>query len=177
MICERCGVKEASIHLTRIINGKKEEIHLCKECAQKSNTFNLDNDLSFQSLLSGILNQNHTNQNSPTLNNESFQNLVCENCGLSYQEFTNKGFFGCDKCYQSFSDNLDSLFKKIHGNIQHSGKQPQSFFKKMEIESEINELKAKMKIAIDEENFEKAAEIRDKIYDVKESMEADVDEK
>lgn len=177
MICERCGEREAAVHLTRIINGEKEEMHLCEKCARKTSKFNFDDNLGFQSLLSGILNQNFSSQNSPKLNNGQSQNLFCKNCGLSYQEFAEKGFFGCHECYQTFADKLNPLLKRIHGNTQHSGKQPESFLQKSEMEFEIDELKEKMKQAVDEENFEKAAEIRDKIHAMKEDMEADDNEK
>jgi protein arginine kinase activator len=175
MFCERCGEKEASVHLTTIINNKKEEIHLCEECASKRSKLNSDDNLSFQSLLSGILNQNFINQNPSILSDDLSQNLVCNNCGMSYQEFIQEGFFGCEDCYEVFKDKLDPLFKRIHGNIQHTGKHPLSFRHTLEIESEINKLKKKMKIAVDKEHFEKAAAIRDEIHAIKENMEADSD--
>ncbi|MGM0500491.1 MAG: UvrB/UvrC motif-containing protein [Bacillota bacterium] len=171
MICEGCGEREASVHLTRIINGEKTEMHLCEKCAQKSSKLNNDNNLSFQSLLSGILNQNLINQNSPVFNDNQSQNLVCNNCGMSYQEFIQRGFFGCEDCYEAFKGELDQLFKRIHGNPQHTGKYPLSFRKKIKIESEINKLKEEMKLAVDKENFEKAAEIRDEIHAIEENME------
>lgn len=173
MLCERCGKEEASVHLTRIINGKKEEIHLCEECAKKSSQLNTDeNNLTFQSLLSGILNHNLSNQESSMFNN-NYDNLTCDNCGMTYQEFTQHGLFGCEKCFDAFDEKLDGLFKRIHGNLRHTGKRPVSFQQKLETESEINELKAEMQTAVEKENFEKAAEIRDKIHAIKENMEED----
>jgi len=171
MNCDRCGEREASVHLTRIINGEKTEMHLCEECAQKRSKLNIDDNLSFQSLLSGILNQHLTSPNSSLYKDNQSQNLVCKNCGLSYQEFTKKGFFGCENCYETFKDKLEQLFKRIHGNTQHTGKFPLSFRNKIKFESEINELKKKMKIAVDKENFEKAAEIRDEIHAIEVNME------
>ncbi len=171
MICERCGEREASVHLTRIINGEKKEMHLCEECAKKSSKLTVEDNLSFQSLLSGILNQNSMNQNPSVFNDNQSQNLVCNNCDMSYHEFTQKGFFGCEECYEVFKDNLDPLFKRIHGNSKHTGKYPLSFRKKIKFESEINKLKNEMKNAVDDENFEKAAEIRDKIHAIEENME------
>ena len=171
MICERCGKEEASVHLTRIINGKKEEIHLCEKCAKNSSQLNKDeNNLSFQSLLSGMLNHNLSIQNSSIFNN-NYNDLTCDNCGMTYQEFTQKGLFGCEKCFGAFNEKLDSLFKRIHGNLLHAGKRPISIQQKLETESEINELKDEMQIAVDKENFEKAAEIRDKIHAIKENIE------
>src|SRR6056297_1414591 len=149
MLCERCGKEEASVHLTRIINGEKEEIHLCEECAKKSSQLNTDeNNLTFQSLLSGILNHNLSNQESSMFNNNNnYTNLICDNCGMTYQEFTQHGLFGCENCFNTFNEKLDSLFKKIHGNQRHTGKSPISFQQKLETESEINELKAEMQTA------------------------------
>lgn len=177
MLCERCGKNEASVHLTRIINGKKEEMHLCEKCAGESSQFNIDdNNLGFQSLLSGILNHNFSNNESSIYAESSSDDFICQNCGLSYQEFTQKGLFGCEECFNDFDEKLDSLFKRIHGNIRHTGKRPVSFREKMEAESEISELNKKMQTAVKEENFEMAAEIRDKIHAIKENMEADKDE-
>ena len=34
MFCEHCHGRAANVHLVRIINGKKSELHLCNECAK-----------------------------------------------------------------------------------------------------------------------------------------------
>lgn len=178
MLCDRCGENEASVHLTRIINGQKEEIHLCEECARRSSKLNNeDNNLSFQSLLSGILNHNFSSQDSTFFSNNKSEELICPNCGLTYQEFTQNGLFGCHECFKEFDHKLDDLFKRIHGNNRHSGKYPLSFKEQIEAESEINKLKKKMQAAVEEENFEKAAEIRDKIHAIKGDMEEDNNER
>ena len=175
MICERCQENEASVHLTRIINGKKEEIHLCEQCARESSSFNSnDSNLSFQSLLSGILNNSFSSENDSSLFNENKNNqIVCSNCNLSYHEFTQTGLFGCAECFNEFNNNLDNLFKRIHGSLRHKGKRPASYKRKMNAKTEIKELKSKMQEAVEKENFERAAELRDKIHAVKENMEED----
>ena len=38
MLCEKCKKNEANFHITRIINGVKEEQHLCEICAKENNT-------------------------------------------------------------------------------------------------------------------------------------------
>ncbi|MFR5876509.1 MAG: hypothetical protein ACLUFN_08460 [Eubacterium sp.] len=35
MKCSHCHEKEANTHIRRIINGKKEEMYLCEECAKE----------------------------------------------------------------------------------------------------------------------------------------------
>lgn len=36
MLCEKCGRNNASVHITKNINGRVTELHLCEECAKKS---------------------------------------------------------------------------------------------------------------------------------------------
>lgn len=176
MLCERCSVNKATVHLTRIINGKKEEFHMCEECARKSSQiYNEDKNLSFQSLLSGILNNNFSNQEQSFFQQENSEKLICNNCGMSYDEFTEKGLFGCGECFNAFEEKLDHLFKRIHGNNRHHGKKTHLFEEKLEIKSEINILKEKMQKAVNEEEFEQAAEIRDQIHAISKNMEEDTD--
>ena len=33
MICERCHKKEATVHITEVLNGNRTEKHLCQDCA------------------------------------------------------------------------------------------------------------------------------------------------
>ena len=37
MLCQKCKKNEATTHYTQIINGKRQELHLCAECATKQN--------------------------------------------------------------------------------------------------------------------------------------------
>ena len=174
MLCENCGEREATVHFTKIINGKKEEIHLCEQCAKKTEKLNLnDNNLDFQSLLSGILNTNFGSDKSSILNKNNTQtsNQRCPNCGLTYKEFIDNGYFGCSECFKAFEENLAPLFKRIHGNLRHNGKRPALFAEKLESQNKIDKLKGKMQSAVEKENFEKAAELRDKIHAIKENME------
>ncbi|ADQ15369.1 UvrB/UvrC motif-containing protein [Halanaerobium hydrogeniformans] len=177
MLCDNCQETDAVVHLTRIINGEKEEIHLCEDCAKKSNKFNLDSfdNISFQSMLSAVLNDNKSSDNS-FMHNKLNNNKKCNSCALNYHEFTKSGEFGCADCYLEFEDDLETLFKRIHGNKRHTGKRPANIEEKKEYQEEINRLKAEMESAVEEERFEDAAEIRDKIHEIKKSMKEDIDE-
>lgn len=176
MLCDNCQENDAVVHLTRIINGKKEEIHLCEDCAKKSNKFKLDsfNNISFQSMLSAILNENDNSDSS--FINDNLNNNNCNSCGLNYSEFTKSGEFGCADCYLEFEDELETLFKRIHGNKRHTGKKPANIEAEKEFQAEIDHLKAEMESAVEDERFEDAAEIRDEIHEIKKSMEEDIDE-
>lgn len=36
MLCERCKKNEANVHISKNINGKATELHLCENCARES---------------------------------------------------------------------------------------------------------------------------------------------
>lgn len=47
MFCEHCHGRAANVHLVRIINGKKSELHLCNECAQGERFKQTENLLNY----------------------------------------------------------------------------------------------------------------------------------
>ena len=50
MFCEHCHGRAANVHLVRIINGKKSELHLCNECAQGERFKQTENSVSYTHL-------------------------------------------------------------------------------------------------------------------------------
>ena len=108
--------------------------------------------------------------------NKNRKKLKCDNCGLSYEEFSESGLFGCSECYSQFSEKIDRLAKRIHGSNEHIGKVPKRRGGNLRTEKKINELRIKMQEMVDEENFEKAAEIRDEIHKLENKLRGDVDE-
>ena len=45
MKCTHCHMNEANTHIQRIINGQKEEMYLCEDCARELGVMN---DFSFE---------------------------------------------------------------------------------------------------------------------------------
>lgn len=58
---------------------------------------------------------------------------------------------------------MTPLFRRIHGNINHTGKIPKRAGGRLKTVRELETLKAELANAIKNEEYEKAAEIRDKI--------------
>lgn len=166
MYCQRCNKREATVRLTKIVNNEKTEVYLCKECAKESGKFSFtgSNPFAIQNFLQGILN--------PEVGSyEQYkQEIECKECGLSYREFTKNGLFGCARCYDSFSEKIEPIFKRVHGNTIHNGKVPKRRGGTLRIRREIEELRDDMQKAVSNENFEKAAEIRDKIKVLEEKV-------
>ena len=164
MLCQNCGEKEATVHLTKIINGEKNELFLCEECAEETGQISLQSSdpFSFQNLLAGILNP----EVESSFKTKTSSNISCENCGMTYKEFSQNGIFGCSECYETFGSRLDPLVKRIHGSNKHNGKVPKRKGGDLRIQRKIKKLRSEMDQAVNNEDFEKAADLRDKIHEL-----------
>ncbi len=162
MLCDDCGKRVATVHITKIENGEKTDYHFCEQCALTKNPISINTSFSINDLLTGILN----NTNYFPIKLDFSEELKCSVCGLSYSRFKETGRFGCSNCYKTFGDRLNPLFRRLHGNIGHLGKIPVRTGSKMKKAREIEKLRAALSSAIKSEEYEKAAEIRDKIREM-----------
>lgn len=159
MICEKCKQNNATVHLTKIINNKKIELHLCEECARKSQDMSFENPFTINNFLTGLLD---SVQSSP-IKVDYIKTTTCSKCGMSYGKFKQLGRLGCSECYKTFNEKLMPLVKSVHGSKQHTGKVPKKAGSVIRLKREIMTMKKELKRAIDKEEFERAAELRDKI--------------
>ena len=67
MKCQSCGDKDATVHLTDLING--EETHLCDKCAESKGA--VMPSLSISSVLSNLIDSNETEDDA------ELQEAVC----------------------------------------------------------------------------------------------------
>ncbi|WP_096202185.1 UvrB/UvrC motif-containing protein [Bacillus sp. FJAT-45350] len=172
MICQECNQRPATLHFTKIINGEKTEFHICEHCAkEKGEHFPGTNSFSIHHLLSGLLNFDPSSQGqSSTI--KAPQNVSCEKCKMTYEQFARTGRFGCAHCYQTFSSKINPILKRVHsGNQTHAGKIPKRIGGSIQVRKQINQLKEEMKANIEQEEFEEAAIIRDQIRSLERSLE------
>lgn len=159
MMCEDCGKKPATFHMTEVTNGKSKEIHLCEDCTSQNEDFSFNSSFTIQNLLAGLLDM----PNDQNFELEAIEDISCENCQTSYEEFKRRGKFGCSKCYDSFREKLEPLLKKIHGHDTHVGKIPKRTGGKIKVRKDINKLKKRLERSVENEEFELAADLRDEI--------------
>ena len=164
MLCESCNKNQATIHYTKIINGKVSELHLCEECAKSNNEWEIDGAFSFHKLLTSLID----NIQSETMEKE--EDIVCDFCGTSYTKFKQTGKFGCPQCYDSFKGKLSPLFKGIHGHNEHMGKVPEKGNQLIVKKREIAKLRKELDELVSVEAFEKAAIVRDKINELEREL-------
>jgi len=84
-------------------------------------------------------------------------------------EFRNTGRLGCPQDYRVFRDELVPLLENIHGETRHSGKSPRRAPLSQQIQSELMQLRNKLKNSVNKEDYEEAARIRDRIRKLEEA--------
>ncbi len=163
MLCERCKKQQASIHMQQFLNGETKEVHLCQDCVKYAEL-----TISFDNFLKGYLDNFFSQQHlkSHESNKLNTEKTVCESCGQTYEKFKNTGRLGCAVCYNTFRNELNSIFKNVQGSNIHQGKFPKKSGSKLLVRRQIEELKVNLKKAIENEEFEQAAKLRDEIKDL-----------
>ncbi|REE68881.1 protein arginine kinase activator [Paenibacillus taihuensis] len=174
MLCQECDKKPATLHFTKIVNGEKTEFHICESCARERGEGipGTANGFSIHSLLSGLLDFEPVG-NMNALGAKPAQQLRCDNCGLTYTQFSKMGRFGCSNCYTQFGSKLDPILKRVHGNTTHVGKIPKRTGVQILLRREIDELKRDLNMQIEQQEFEAAAGLRDRIRELERKI-ADV---
>lgn len=151
MKCQSCGKKEATVRYKENINGKKQEIYLCENCADKMGFVN------FSDLFSPMFVSIPEFFAKP-------EEKKCKKCGYTLEDYSKTGMFGCEECYNTFEETLDELFLKLHGKNRHIVQNKKlTKTKEEKLSEKIEDLKAEIQKLISEEKYEEAAVIRDKI--------------
>lgn len=182
MLCEKCEKNQATFHYTEVVNGVKNEHHLCSECAANTDisyySTIFDND-QFGKLLSGILGGQNVFKGGKDV--DPAGNVTCPKCKMTYGEFVSNSSFGCSECYDVFGPLISSNIKKIQGSNKHIGKRPVLFnegYSNMssivisdddnrDINKEIEYYGKLLKEAVASEDFIEAARLRDLINELK----------
>jgi len=147
--------------MTKIINNKKTEMHLCEECASKRNDFQWFSPFSLNDLISSFMDTGKT-----SISIDRISDIRCDSCGMDYSRFKKTGRLGCPKCYSAFSNELLPILRRIQKGTQHTGKLPKRTGSKLRVHKEIENLKAQLKAAVEMEAFEEAARLRDLIKEL-----------
>jgi protein arginine kinase activator len=163
MKCQKC-TKAATLHITEVISDDQfEELHLCEECANKY-LYQPQEKGPFQAGKGGELEAAQETDEGSALNQRE-----CPHCGIKFVEFRNSGRLGCPYDYQEFRQELLPLLENIHGETKHSGKMPRRLPQNKQTQSELMQLRNRLKQAVTKEDYEEAARLRDRIRQLEES--------
>lgn len=167
MLCEKCKKNEAKINLITVVNGQKHEIWLCENCVKDiSNipffsSIGQNANIPFQSMLTEML--SNADNNKVNIDNNKIKEIVCSNCGLTYDEFKKTGKLGCSDCYEEFKIVLEPRIKSLQAGVKHVGKIPKMKGEEFMRRRKLKNLKEEMQKLIVAEEYERAAIVRDEI--------------
>lgn len=168
MICESCRNREATVHLTQVIDGNVKKLHLCEECADESG-FDIQGPMSITDVLLG-LGEDDASPDSDQGRDDVRKH--CGICGLTLPQFRSKGRLGCPDCYASFEAEIIPLLDSMHHSTRHVGKVPAAAGRPESGSGEIPALQSMLDEAVESENFEEAAVLRDKIAAIRATSES-----
>jgi protein arginine kinase activator len=158
MLCDVCRELDASVHLTKVVNGEVALEHLCAKCAAERG---IETTVAAppKNVLGEFL-QAVQQQASA----EKSDVARCTFCGLTLKDFRATGRLGCSQCYSTFEPSLRELLRRVHGSARHVGRKSiPPATELLERATTIGELRDRLRRAIANEEFELAASIRDKI--------------
>jgi len=166
MKCEFCNDKDATIHLTQVVNGSIKKLNICQVCAE-INGIDLNSPISITDVLMGIDKQWKRGAGSAAAGE---YDLACSRCQMTRAEFKKQARLGCPECYQAFLAELNTITQAMHHSRQHVGKIPARQGKEVKVSSQIANLKREIDQAINKEEYEKAATLRDEMRQLKASL-------
>jgi protein arginine kinase activator len=159
MKCQKCH-NAATLHITEVVSDDHfEELHLCEQCANKY----LYEPQQKGAGSKDLEQLGEGDEGSP------FNQHECPLCGLKFVEFRNSSRLGCPNDYHEFRDELTPLLESIHGETKHCGKTPRRLPQNKQTQSELIQLRNRLKQAVHKEDYEEAARLRDRIRQLEES--------
>ena len=161
MKCQQCGDRDAVVHLTQIVENSVTTMHLCEKCAGEKGIET--SSVPAAGPLGDFLATLGKGVGAGLPEVEDAPHTTCPTCGLTTQEFRDLGRLGCEDCYQAFEAPLRELLRRLHGSTTHAGERYRPPGTTAEPTEEAAELRDRLRVAVEAENFELAAELRDRL--------------
>lgn len=171
MQCSFCKNSEATCHLTKVVNGKAVEVHVCEKCIPEINQadlvdFDVWDAVSKLAAAKGLPDpakmlepaEEEEISAKSLLMPSTGQTQACPSCGFTGEDLRKTGRLGCPDCYAVFSEMLADVINDCQKGPQHLGKIPRS--QKSLRQKALRDL---LQEAVDSERFEDAAQLRDQL--------------
>lgn len=157
MVCDDCKEGDAVVQLTEIEGAGIRLWNLCKKCASSRGveTAVASAKPQIADFLQSVHQQMQATQGDAAR---------CAFCSSTFRDFRSTGRLGCAHCYDAFEKSMRDLLRRVHGNARHIGRgyEPPST-NELPDGGTANELRDRLRRAIDSEQFELAADIRDRL--------------
>lgn len=156
MKCDICGERDAIFTITHVIGSERKELHLCAECAKEANIPLNEQKIgnSVRNLLYSLIDKKHKSMDD---------NKICPVCGQSLSTIKKTRRVGCAECYTAFKTEIKTIFNEKNITMEYSGTLPKQLKCFHSVLSDRMMLNAKLKEAVENEEYEKAAVYRDQL--------------
>lgn len=164
MLCQACKERSATIHLTEINNGQRDETHLCQQCARQQG-LSMQTQIPLNELLDTLLSSQSQKKAAPASQSHPEESeTACPICGMTLKRFAKEPLLGCPHDYTEFQPQLLPLIERSqNGKTHHCGKVPVTNSKQDHNQVELARLRRELEQAVKNEAYETAAQLRDKI--------------
>jgi len=169
MKCQKCD-RQATFHITDLIDGKPNELHLCEQCAQSFLSPAGEEGTEVMPAMAGLLAQ-HLAVGETADQLARLDQRACPVCGITFLEFRKQGRLGCPHDYVFFSEELEPLLMNVHDQVHHIGKVPKRGSQGADQQTQLIRFRREMKEAIAKENYEQASSLRDQIRKIESQRE------
>ena len=96
MLCDECRELDASVHLTKLVQGEVTLVHLCAKCAAEKGI-----ETTVMTPPKNVLGEFlHAVQQQATI--DKSDSTRCTFCTMSLKDFRATGRLGCAHCYVTF---------------------------------------------------------------------------
>lgn len=155
--CDYCD-NEAKVHLTQLVGGQVKKVALCDACAAEKG---VTDPTGFA--LAEMLGGESAPDPAPAVKAAGGSTRTCPGCGFTLEDLKRVRRFGCSRCYETFRDEVTRMLAGMHKGVQHCGKVPEGLMEQYQRNKRLEELRQRLQVAIDAENYEEAAGLRDEI--------------
>ena len=163
MLCESCNEREATVHLTQVVDGQTAKFHLCEECAAQKGIDVHADPVDLGGMMEKLKNQLAHLKEDLEAPRAAPGPAVCPSCGMTRTEILKKGRLGCDRCYETFAAEMLPVVVSLQHGDQHLGKVPRRSSARLKNSVEAARLRRDLDQAVAGENYELAAKLRDQI--------------
>ena len=162
MLCEECGINEATVHIQAIApDGTTSSKALCQSCMEKFKSSRLGMGAVDISKFLGSIFGHLAAKAELSGAAEKFEGK-CGVCGTEYSSFARSGMLGCPACYKAFRERVEENLIKINGSALYVA-EGERLERTESPALRARRLRDEMKKAVENEEFETAAALRDEL--------------
>ena len=156
MTCELCGKENAVVRIRQIIGSESKELRICENCARKKGIIGTEKGFGEGTawLLQGLFEQ---------VTEKTSHATACPLCGNRFRDIRTNRRAGCSQCYITFGKEIHKLLKNPGKPQAYRGKLPRRVLSYKTFLIDRENLKIRLKEALQSEDYEKAAALRDEI--------------